>query len=158
VNAWLYVMGAVLAVLGRVAAHFVGARRETSWKRDQTRIDVLVDAWRGLERAARGPSRGRERGLAQALADIQLFGTAVQAQQAADVAMSIDEDSVDRDSLTMLLDSLREDLRAEMHLDRARTNLVTPRTTKRHAKSEPMMDRVRTHRRPSQILHGALTQ
>jgi hypothetical protein len=123
-SAFLYLLQGVLAVFGRLAGHILGARRDLDGKRRELRVQFLVDAWRNVERAANRPGRRETRALEHALADIQLFGTASEADQAARVARSMNGSGNDPTALDDLLEALRVDLRAEMRLGSANGRLV----------------------------------
>src|SRR6185312_15343785 len=106
------VVRGVLAVLGRLLGQLVGVRWDLDHKRREVRVQFLVEAWRRIERAAnRAGQAGAEeaRGLEQALADLQLFGTPAQADQAARVARSIGTTGG-----ASAIDELLEDLRVEL--------------------------------------------
>jgi hypothetical protein len=131
-NALLYVLRGVLAVVGKLLGHFLGSQRELDNRRRELRVQHLVDAWRNIVRAGvhagldAGHHAGLDesRGLEQALADIQLFGTPSQADHAARVARSLNEDPTRTSVIGELLESLRGDLRDELRLGRAEARLV----------------------------------
>jgi hypothetical protein len=123
-GAFLYVMLGLLAVLGRLLGHVLGARRELANKRRELRVQVLIDAWRSIERAAHRIARDEMRDLEHALADIQLFGTPSQTDRAARVARSLSGKATNGAAIGELLEALRVDLREEMKLGRAATPLV----------------------------------
>jgi hypothetical protein len=123
-GAIIYLLRGVLAVLGTVVGRLLGARGDIDNKRRDFRVHVLVDAWRNIERAVSRPGADETRGLEQALADVQLFGTPSQAEHAARVARSMNEGDAKTSCLDELLEVLRLDLRKEMRLRRAESPLV----------------------------------
>ena len=123
-SAILYLLRGVLAVLGRLFGQALNGRRELDNKRRELRVQFLVDAWRSIERAANRAGREEARGLEQALADLQLFGTPAQADQAARVARSMGDRGRESTALDDLLETLRLDLREEMRLGRTSARLV----------------------------------
>jgi hypothetical protein len=123
-GAIIYLLRGVLAVLGTIVGRLLGARGDIDNKRRDFRVHVLVDAWRNIERAVSRPGPEETRGLEQALADVQLFSTPSQAEQAARVARSMNEGGAKTACLDELLEVLRLDLRKEMRLGRAESPLV----------------------------------
>ena len=123
-NAFLYFLKELVAVFGRIFGQVLFTRRELDNKNRQLRVQFLIDAWRSVERAANRARSEDMRGLDQALTDIQLFGTASQATQAAKVALSVNARATHQPALDELLELLRFDLRQEMRLGPAPTPLV----------------------------------
>jgi hypothetical protein len=113
----------LLAIVGRLFGQTLNGRRDVDNKRRELRIQFLVEAWRNLERAARRARLDETRELEQALADIQLFGTPDQADQAGRVARSMSEARTETATLDELLEALRADLREELRLGRANARL-----------------------------------
>jgi hypothetical protein len=119
-----YLLRGVLAVLGTILGRVLGARGDIDNKRRDFRVHVLVDAWRNIERAVNRTGSEEARGLEQAIADIQLFGTPSQAEHAARVARTMNEGAAKTTCLDELLEALRLDLRKEMRLGRAESPFV----------------------------------
>jgi hypothetical protein len=121
-NTLLYVLRGVLAVLGRLFGQLWGNRTELDNRRRELRVQHLLGAWRQMARAGR---RGDDPGdLEQALADVQLFGTPAQADQAARVARTLNDDPAETSALDDLLETLRVDLRDELRLGKTQARLV----------------------------------
>ena len=124
-----FIIRGLLVALGRMLGQLLRARREVDARRRELRLLALVDAWRKVERFAVGVRTDGLDKLDEALADIQLFGTASQVERAAAVARSInDRQAGDIDAL---VESLRSDLREELQLDRAVAPFVCLRATAR---------------------------
>jgi hypothetical protein len=123
-----YLLRGVLAVLGTIVGRLLGARGDIDNKRREFRVHALVDAWRNIERAVNHSGLEETRGLEQALADVQLFGTPSQAEHAARVVRSMNAGEAEEAPLDDLLEALRLDLRKEMRLGRAETRLERLRT------------------------------
>jgi len=97
-----WVLRGVVVVIGKLLGQRLGARRELAGRRRDLRLDAMIAAWRGLV-----SYRGAE--LDRTLADIQLFGTAEQAERAVRAARALECGA--HDALYELLESLRADLR-----------------------------------------------
>jgi hypothetical protein len=110
----------LFAVVGRLFGQTVSGRRYVDNKRRELRVQFLVDAWRNLARAGHRAALDERVALGQALADVQLFGTPAQADQAAEVARSLNETG-HASLLDELLEALRADLREELRLGRTAT-------------------------------------
>jgi hypothetical protein len=123
-SALLNLLHGLLVVIGRLFGQALNGKREHDNRRRDVRVQFLVDAWRSIERAATRGGPDEIRGLAQAIADIQLFGTPSQAEQAASVARSMNERKTNTAALEDLLEALRLDLRDEMRLGRASARVV----------------------------------
>jgi hypothetical protein len=123
-GALLNLLHGLLVVIGRIFGQALNGKRERDSRRHDLRIQFLVDAWRSIERAANRGGADEMRGLEQAIADVQLFGSPSQAEQAANVARSINERETKTAALDELLEALRLDLRDEMRLGRANARLV----------------------------------
>jgi hypothetical protein len=149
-GALIYLLRGVLAVLGRIAGQVLGARGDIDNKRRELRVHALVDAWRNIERAVNRPGPDEMRGLEQALADLQLFGTPSQAEQAARVARAMNEGDEQTTSIDGLLEALRADLRKEMRLGRAESPLVRLRQAAVQSAPPPSGRRV-TERRAGRV-------
>jgi hypothetical protein len=144
-GALIYLLRGVLAVLGRIVGQVLGARGDIDNKRRELRVHALVDAWRNLERAVNHPGPDEMRAMEQSLADIQLFGTPVQAEHAARVARSMNEGDADA-SVDELLEALRVDLRKEMRLGPAQSRLVRLRSEALRAAPPPSARRLSERR------------
>jgi hypothetical protein len=125
-----YLLRGVCAALGGILGRLLGVRSEGDSRRRDLRVQVLVDAWRKVERAAMRVDAAELRGLEEALADVQLFGTPSQVEQAANVARSMNEGTRGTAGLDGFLQALRDDLRAELRLARIETPLVSLRRGK----------------------------
>jgi hypothetical protein len=119
-----YLLRGVLALLGTIVGRLLGARGDIDNKRRELRVHALLDAWRNVERAVNRCGAEALRGLEDALADIQLFGTPSQAEHAARVARSLNDGQAETGCLDELLEALRLDLRKEMRLGRVESPLV----------------------------------
>jgi hypothetical protein len=103
------------AVIASAATFAFERHRDRDTARRATRISYLLDAYRSLEGSAnRELTPHRARALEAAIADIQLLGTAQQADQAAAFAQAFAESG--KGDLDSLLDSLRQSLRQELQL------------------------------------------
>jgi hypothetical protein len=122
-GAWLYMICALLAVVGRIFGQFLVARRDLDNKNRQLRTDLLVDAWRSLELAASRTDQEAMRGLERALGAVQLLGTQSQVERASRVAYAMAAGSHNPPVLVDLLEVLRGDLRREMRLSALATPL-----------------------------------
>jgi hypothetical protein len=122
-GAWLYMICALLAVLGRIFGQFLVARRDLDNKNRQLRTDLLVDAWRSIELAANRTDQEAMRGLERALGAIQLLGTPSQVERASRVAYAMAAGSHNPPVFVDLLEVLRGDLRREMRLSALATPL-----------------------------------
>jgi hypothetical protein len=123
-GALLNVLHGLLVVIGRILGQALNGKREHDKKRRDLRVPFLVDAWRIIERAANRGGPDEMRQLEQAIADVQLFGTPSQAEQAASVARSVNAREAEGVALDDLLEALRLDLRDEMRLGRANARVV----------------------------------
>jgi hypothetical protein len=126
-SAICYLLRGIITVLGGILGRVVGARSENDSRRREQRVQVLIDAWRKIERAVMRAGAEEMRGLEQALADIQLFGTPSQVEHAAEIARSMNDHQRSTDGLAGLLETLRDDLRGELRLGRAEGPLVSLR-------------------------------
>jgi len=111
------ILRGLLAALGAILGRAWGVRSEAVSRRRELRVVALIDAWRKVERASmRAADAARMEGLEEALADIQLFGTASQVACAAGVVRSMNDGTRGTEGLGELLQALRDDLRGELHL------------------------------------------
>jgi hypothetical protein len=115
-NAWLYLICVLVAVLGRIVGQSLGAKKELANRRRQYRLERLADAWRSIQLAASAVTEASRRGLHGALRDVQLFGTPSQVNEAARVVQALDAGDDVALVLVDLLEALRAELRREMHL------------------------------------------
>jgi hypothetical protein len=112
-----------LAVLGWLVAHYFTAKRDVSNKRRELKLQYLIGAYQVLtnEISHRDPSPERSFKLENILSDIQLYGSEKQVnlanQLATDVAAGIGF------KLKPLIESLRDDLRKELHLSKISSNI-----------------------------------
>jgi hypothetical protein len=113
----------ILAVLGWLVAHYFTAKRGSINKRREMSIEHLVDAYRVLAHdiSRRELTSERQEKLENLLSDIQLFGSTEQvelAKQLADQVAAGGEFQLD-----ILINSLRNDLRAQLNLSRIEGNV-----------------------------------
>jgi hypothetical protein len=123
-GALVYLLRGVLGLIGGIVSRMLGARRENDNRRREMRVSALIDAWRAIERAAVRLGPDELRGLEHALAEVQLFGTPSQVEQAAEVARAMSDRDDEAARLENLLEALRGDLREEMRLGRAEGRIV----------------------------------
>jgi hypothetical protein len=106
-----------VTVLGWWVVNSYSKRRDIENDRRKFRTEYLVEAYRKLESASHREGRQREfeNGLESAVADIQLLGTARQADLAARFAIDMAENGIayTDDLLRDLRDSLRRELKLE---------------------------------------------
>ena len=104
-----------LAMAGWFVAHRLSTARDRENKKRDLRLQYLIEAYRRLEAAGNRP-RGLDTGIAfeSAIADNQLFGTLDQVRLARRFALDFARDGTAQ--LDPLLDSLRQDLSAELRL------------------------------------------
>lgn len=114
------VIAAAIIAIGWWVSHKQTIERDVINKRRDQTVHYLIEAYRGLEccasRSASDVSKYADR-FENAIADIQLFGTKVQAQMAFDLCRAIAQGSPEA-STGPLLHSLRDDLRRELGLER----------------------------------------
>jgi hypothetical protein len=124
-NEMLIVIGTVLTVFGTVFAailaaylgHYLSVRRDRQYRRDERQTEYLIDTWRRLVDASFDPlmKKSDVRKLNAALSDVQLFGTAEQANLAARI---VEEASTSKGaSGNELVELMRDDLRKMLNLD-----------------------------------------
>lgn len=109
----------VVAIIGWIVGHRLGAARDQKNKRRDVRLGFLLEAYRRLEAgASRGPLHDTEfaDGFESAFADIQLLGTKEQIELANDLSRDIASKSPHA-SVDLLLLSLRDELRRELSLE-----------------------------------------
>ena len=108
----------LVAVVGWVAAHRFAAARDRANKRRDVILERLVDAYLSLEGSANRPKeRADHRVVERAVAEIQLWGSARQAELARSFGETVAETGDAR--LTDLLEELRKQLRCELGLSDA---------------------------------------
>jgi hypothetical protein len=107
----------VVAIIGWIAGHLLTAARDRANKRRELRVQFLIDAYRKLEAAANrdGNQEPDWPAFETAIADIQLFGTKSQVENATTFADEFA--SKGTYSLSRLLMDLRSDLREELRLE-----------------------------------------
>jgi hypothetical protein len=124
-NEMLGVIGTVLSVFVTVFAvilaaylgHYLSVRRDRQYRRDERQTEYLIDTWRRLVDASFDPlmKKSDVRKLNAALSDVQLFGTAEQANLAARI---VEEASTSKGaSGNELVELMRDDLRKMLNLD-----------------------------------------
>jgi hypothetical protein len=124
-NEMLVVIGAVLTIFGTVFAaisgaylgHYFSVRRDRQYRRDERQTEYLIDTWRRLVDASFAPLKEKSdiRKFNAALSDVQLFGTAEQANLAARI---VEEASTSKGaSGNELVKLMRDDLRKMLNLD-----------------------------------------
>jgi hypothetical protein len=114
----LSVFGTVfVVVLGAYLGHYLAVRRDRQYRREERQTEYLIDTWRRLVDAAFRPQMEKSdvREFNAALSDVQLFGTAEQANLAARI---VDEASTSKGaSGNELVELMRDDLRKMLNLD-----------------------------------------
>ena len=113
----------VLAMFGWVTAHWFTSKRERAAKRREIRVEYLIDAYRFLatEVSHRSLNEERQRKLESIIADIQLFGSAKQVDDAKTLADEIVEKQ--NFGLDALINDLRDDLREQLGLEPIQGNV-----------------------------------
>ena len=111
------VVTGLLTVLGWWVVNFYSKRRDIENDRRKLRTQYLLEAYRKLESATHRQGRQKEfeDQLESAVADIQLLGTAIQADLASRFAIDMAENGIayTDDLLRDLRDSLRRELKLE---------------------------------------------
>jgi hypothetical protein len=117
-NEMLIVIGTVFAaILAAYLGHYLSVRRDRQYRRDERQTEYLIDTWRRLVDASFDPlmKKSDVRKLNAALSDVQLFGTAEQANLAARI---VEEASTSKGaSGNELVELMRDDLRKMLNLD-----------------------------------------
>ena len=106
----------LVALSGWFVVHKLNVTRDEGAKRREIRVQYLLEAYRNLERSANRTQRSDRLTFESAIADIQLLGSPEQVELAQSVGESLAAHGTVR--VNDLLESLREDLRAELHLER----------------------------------------
>lgn len=105
----------LITVVSWSAIHFLSKQRDVLNKKKEIRIRYLIDAFRRLESAS-NKKVAINKDLESVMADIQLFGSKKQIKLA---QKFISEMAENQNSSTLeLLESLRDDLREELMLDK----------------------------------------
>lgn len=125
-------INAVVVIAGWWMVHYMAARRDRKNKQREIKTQYLIDAYRKLSYALSGAFAGQplhEVGpdIELAITDIQLFGNAVQVDAAVDLQrqlIKLRESHATTLTAEPLLESLRDDLRKELHLDHIPHTLV----------------------------------
>jgi hypothetical protein len=120
---WQLLTTAGVGFIGAWLAHIFATARDRRNKRREQQIDFLIQAYRRLEFVSNRPSSPVEmQQVESAMADIQLFGSTEQIRL---VHSFIHEFAEKRTaSLDNLLEILRNNLRAELELEKAPVTLV----------------------------------
>jgi hypothetical protein len=107
----------MVPVLGWWVVNFLSKRRDVENDRRKLRTEYLVEAYRRMESAShrKGRQKEFEDRLESAVADIQLLGTAKQADLAAQFGIDMAEKGVAY--MDELLRDLRDSLRSELKLE-----------------------------------------
>lgn len=105
----------LITVVSWSAIHFLSKQRDVLNKKKEIRIRYLIDAFRRLESAS-NKKVAINKDLESVMADIQLFGSKKQIKLS---QKFISEMAENQNSSTLeLLESLRDDLREELMLDK----------------------------------------
>lgn len=113
----------LLAVIGWITAHYFTSKRDISNKRRSISIEHLVNAYRLITNdvSHRKLNENRKMALENLLSDIQLFGSVEQVNLAKALA---DEVAAGKSfELDPLINSLRNDLRAQLKLGKVEGNV-----------------------------------
>src|SRR5260370_33741762 len=107
----------LVTVIGWWVVNFFSKRRDIENDRRKLRTEYLLEAYRRLESASHREGRQKEfeDQLESAVADIQLLGTAKQAELAAQFGIDMAENGIAY--LDDLLRDLRDSLRSELKLE-----------------------------------------
>jgi hypothetical protein len=112
-----------IAVLGWVIGHYINSRRDVRVKRQETTTKYLIEAYRILTHDINRRELTTERKikLENLIADVQLFGSAEQIK----IAKELVDDIVQKKdfSLDPLLNSLRDELREQLKLEKIEGNV-----------------------------------
>ena len=114
----------ILAVLGWMVGHYFNSKRIRDQKRRDISTEHLINAYRILtnEIAHRNKTKERLEKLENILSDIQLFGSNYQVELAKKLADEVA--SGGKYKLDPLINSLRDDLRSELHLSKIEGNVT----------------------------------
>jgi hypothetical protein len=110
--------GICAAAIAAVLTHRLTSRRDQMNRRDDSRIQYLLTAYRTVADTSHrdlDPGSANARTFEQGLADIQLLGSKEQAEMAVAVGKSLAENG--EAHMDELLLSLRDDLRGELKLE-----------------------------------------
>lgn len=122
------ILTTLIAIFGWYVAHKLSSRRDLANKRRELRVQYLIDAYRRLEYAGNRPlTKELAPEFEKAIADVQLFGTLTQLQLSKEFALGFAENGTY--PLDSLLNELRNDLRKELDLESARSNITYLRIT-----------------------------
>lgn len=112
-----------LAAIGWIAAHYFTSKRDISNKRREISIEHLINAYRVLtnEISHRKLNDDRKVALENLLSDIQLFGSDEQVAMSKSLADEVAEGG--SFELDPLINSLRNDLRAQLKLEKVQGNV-----------------------------------
>jgi hypothetical protein len=118
------VLTAVVAICGWFIGHELTIESDRINKQRDIRIEYLVSAYRRLANASmRAPQPNSQyfRDMESAMADIQLFGTEIQINQARTFMEEFQKTG--KGPMDDLLNNLRNDLRKEMNLSETKINV-----------------------------------
>ncbi|WP_306548994.1 hypothetical protein [Desulfobulbus sp.] len=112
-----------LAVIGWIVAHYFTSKRDISNKRREISIEHLVNAYRVLTNdvSHRKLNDDRKVALENLLSDIQLFGSVEQVAMAKSLADEVAAGGAFE--LDPLINSLKNDLRAQLKLEKVQGNV-----------------------------------
>jgi len=114
----------ILAVIGWIIGHLLTNRINQKQKRRELSTEHLVNAYRILtnEISHRVETKERSLKLENILSDIQLFGSSIQVEMARELANEVAQG--DSFELDLLINSLRDDLRKQLGLDKINGNVT----------------------------------
>jgi hypothetical protein len=110
--------GICAAAIAAVLAHRLTSRRDQTNRRNDLRVQYLLDAYRAVADTSHrdlDPGSAHVRTFEQGLADIQLLGSKEQAEMAVVIGNALAENG--EAVMDDLLLSLRDDLRGELKLE-----------------------------------------
>lgn len=121
----------LITIFGWYVLHKLTKKREQENKKKNLRVDYLIDAWSKLEYGSNRDIDEKEfvEYFEKPIAMIQLFGTLNQIDLAQKVAEEIKNNR--QVSLDAILEELRNDLRSELNLERAKSKMKYIRFNKR---------------------------
>jgi len=113
----------LVAVVSWFVGNWLSVRRDRANKRRDLRVQYLIDAYRRLEAAGHRPLvPPYSTDMESAVADVQLFGSALQVSAARRFALEMAEQG--HASLDDLLLNLRNELRKELQLEHIKGKLT----------------------------------
>lgn len=111
------VIPCVFTVIGWIVVYFLAIHQNTLFKKKEITIEFLIQSWKKLEKASNRKDNKYNMEVESAIAEIQLLGTKRQIELALQFAEEIARDQ--KGSAQDILDSLRENLRKELKLEKA---------------------------------------